>query len=1275
MGVVGSVGEAGTGGGAFDVPAGVAVEQASGDLYVADARNQFGQVGGGHRVQQLTSGGDFVRTWGWGVATGTNGFEVCSSSCQGGIAGPGAGQLSLQAFDDGGNFLVTPQVAVDQSDGSVYVADPGNDRVQKFNSSGALVGQLGVSGTGDGELNLPQGVAVDPVSGDVYVADSGNNRVQRFASNGVYQSQIGAVAGGSGDGEFVRPTRVAVDSAGLLYVLDVGNSRVQRFTAGGTFDLVFALGAMAQPVDLTVDTVDDHVYISGTNSDLSINGIFEFDSAGQGVDTHAANTGVFSFDGLGVESSTGRIYASDPFGHRVLVLDEVTPPTAAIDAVSDVTAQGATFHGLVNPHGPPNTRYRFEYSVDGAGWNAVPSSDVPVGEGTSDVTVSETSTGLEPNTQYRVRLVATKDFNAGTTVSGEVTFTTDTAPPRVRPLAAGSRSSTAAWLGAEVNPQNSSTGYYVEYTLATDVDYASSSRVPSQSMADVGGGNEFTTVRQLVSGLKPDTAYRFRVVATNEAGTAIGPDGTFATLGPLPEAPAGRGYEMVSPLDKNGGDVDRNLPSEFLPATSGASASGDAVAYASQAQFAGILAGALQGQYRSVRRSDRWVTRAITPPVRPQPSEATLVPTVEFLSEDLSQAVVSTNSPLVPGADALLGGSWGLYLQDNTGTASDYRLLSDPISPLPAEIGVPKFRFSFAGASRDMRHVVFEAKGRQLVPGGPPIDDGATGVYEWDDGQVRLVSVLPSGVPASTAMAGTGVARGLFSPGGHVVSDDGGRVFFTELNVAGNSGPLYVREGGTSTRAVSGSDNDPSVARDATFLTAKASDGSMALFTSRHRLTDDATAADGSCRPEDPIGGCHDDMYLWNAAGPADERLKDLTTGDLGGGGVSGIAGAAEDLSYVYFVASGVLADGGAAGAPNLYMWSAESGVRFVARLNQEDGSVWSTTRNHGRQFRDGRVSADGSKLLFASRARLTVHDTAEHKQVYLYDAETDRLSCVSCSPVGSVSTGDAWLLYPAVLGASSSTEAPHAPYRLPRNLSADGARVVFETAEGLVGEDANGKVDVYLWSDGELSLVSTGKAADGAEFVDASANGRDIFFTTRERLVGSDTDDQVDVYDARVGGGFAEPQIPPPCISDECQGPPTVRPVLPPSGSGVAALELPKFRWPSVSVERVSMGQRRRLAEGWRVELSVKVNKPGRVSVRGTARLGKGRPRTVLSGSVRTNGAGKAKLPVRLSSVARARLSKSARLRVMLVVRFGGVSDARAVSLVLPRQNGGRGR
>ena len=137
----------------------------------------------------------------------------------------------------------------------------------------------------------------------------------------------------------------------------------------------------------------------------------------------------------------------------------------------------------------------------------------------------------------------------------------------------------------------------------------------------------------------------------------------------------------------------------------------------------------------------------------------------------------------------------------------------------------------------------------------------------------------------------------------------------------------------------------------------------------------------------------------------------------------------------------------------------------------------------------------------------------------------------------------------------------------LSRNLSADGKRVFFETTEPLVLADANGDEgcprvaekrrsftcqDVYEWeakgkgscdseaqNGGCLYLISSGKSKEVSYLLDASLSGDDVFFFTRERLTGQDADGSVDVYDARVGGGFASqnPSPPPPsCEGEACK-------------------------------------------------------------------------------------------------------------------------------------------
>ena len=110
--------------------------------------------------------------------------------------------------------------------------------------------------------------------------------------------------------------------------------------------------------------------------------------------------------------------------------------------------------------------------------------------------------------------------------------------------------------------------------------------------------------------------------------------------------------------------------------------------------------------------------------------------------------------------------------------------------------------------------------------------------------------------------------------------------------------------------------------------------------------------------------------------------------------------------------------------------------------------------------------------------------------------------------------------------------------------VTADGSRLLFTTAAKLVQADGNFAADVYQWQvqglgtcanpSGCVDLISAGLAGSST-FVGASANGNDVFFTTDRSLVWNDPD-SVDLYDARVGGGFPEPVEPPLCVGDACQ-------------------------------------------------------------------------------------------------------------------------------------------
>jgi len=121
------------------------------------------------------------------------------------------------------------------SDGSVYVTEESEHRIKKFTSAGVFVTKWGTrragiaQGSGDGQFDSPDGVAVAP-DGSVYVADRYDNRIQKFTSEGVFVTKWGTY--GTGHGQFSWPNDVAVAPDGSVYVADTGNHRIQRFKVG-----------------------------------------------------------------------------------------------------------------------------------------------------------------------------------------------------------------------------------------------------------------------------------------------------------------------------------------------------------------------------------------------------------------------------------------------------------------------------------------------------------------------------------------------------------------------------------------------------------------------------------------------------------------------------------------------------------------------------------------------------------------------------------------------------------------------------------------------------------------------------------------------------------------------------------------------------------------------------------------------------------------------------------------------------------------------------------
>jgi hypothetical protein len=633
-----------------------------------------------------------------------------------------------------------------------------------------------------------------------------------------------------------------------------------------------------------------------------------------------------------------------------------------------------------------------------------------------------------------------------------------------------------------------------------------------------------------------------------------------------------RGFERVSPAVK-GANVE-------IGGTARAASVGDVVAYTSFGALAPgtsrVFSNVLQGE----RTATGWTTVSMNPPFDPYP-----VPGIPEQFQAVS-----------PDAKVGLAKSWGLVESGVPQTFNLWRfdavdgkssLVSAPlgveVSPETPLAGIVSAGSNFAGGSEDFSHIVFHSS-RQLIQEAPEQFDRGSGayLYEWVDGQLRLVSMFPEAVGggfAAGAVLGYGHAYSLepLYSGQYAVAADGGRVFFStprgtdaperEVFVRQEtaSGPVsgWVSESERTDCAgdpMCGGDNHPDPLPDvdapkaALFQLASGSAGGPAFFASPQKLTDQATASNdgglGASVGGDRCAFSRCSLYRWNPAATPGERLTDLTAGAATGGGVLAVIGGSDDASQVYFVATGVLAVGGINDQPNLYLWQQGQGIRHVATLDSSidpstfmtDEGVWSRSVLNSDQagnHRFGgsvRVSRDGRFMVFRSRMQLTSYDNGGYYQVYRFDAVTGSLVCVSCTSREGRSSGDAFLKRERI--------AVSRPPWVSRNLSTDGS-VVFETAEALVPADTNGMIDVYEWSNGQVRLISSGQDADDSAFLDASESGADVFFTTGAQLVRSDEDSLVDLYDARIGGGRPEPEVKPDCQDDNCQGTPSPSPTF----------------------------------------------------------------------------------------------------------------------------------
>jgi hypothetical protein len=669
-----------------------------------------------------------------------------------------------------------------------------------------------------------------------------------------------------------------------------------------------------------------------------------------------------------------------------------------------------------------------------------------------------------------------------------------------------------------------------------------------------------------------------------------------------------RVYELVSPVYKEG----------FPVAVEGVSEDGSQVLARSLGSFSNPEDAAGFGtSYETVRGEQGWGTTALAMPF----SEFSIY-SVEGVSPDFQSSFWFGSTP----AQSNFVGSQpeDLYFGPLDGPLAR-------VGPLRPSQGAPS-ALAFVGASEDLRHGLFVMHSPRvgleessLWPGDTTAAELLPSLYEYEytgreDAEPRLVGVSNVGVPGSVGaghlISDCGTYLGSFPRGDdyNAVSAGGTTVIFTAAKKAecGGPGPLvnevYARVGESPTvQAHTVAISEPSKAdckvcltseglrRDALFQGASR-DGARVFFMTEQELLPGVK------------GG---NLYVYDFNAPSGEKVYCVSVPVAGEAGVRGVARVSEDGSHVYFVAAGALAGVNREGktpiegGSNLYVFSSEcpgggtvcggpvKRTSLVATLSGSDGVDWAV-----RDRRPVQATPTGGFLVFQSAADLTPDQEGREEagQVFEYDARTEMLVRVSRGQGGYNEDGNS-REYQATIPVQNY-ELAWRPIQRVTNLavSGDGSRVFFSSPAALTPHALNGVViheeegtrvyalNVYEYHDGQVGLISDGHDTvlthgnSAVELIGTDESGGDVFFVTADSLVPQDTDTQVDVYDARVDGGFASLPVVAPCLADSCQdasvGPPSL---LAPATSSVSGEGVSSVSQRTTAPRKKSAGRRRK--------------------------------------------------------------------------------------------------
>jgi hypothetical protein len=1216
-------GPEGEGAGQFIEPVGIAVDRQSGNSYLADRGN--------HRIAKFGPDGEFLLAWGWGVADGTTpalqtcGPESAAARCFAGLAGPGAGELGrpqgvavdndpasasfhdvyviddenlrVEKFGPGGDFLLTfggevNETKVAEREAEEAASEPVTVTPAEENLCAAGSGDecgAGLQGGGSGSFEGFEGtpIAIGP-TGTVYVGD--RERVQEFSSSGAFEEEI-TIAGGS----FLHA--LAVDSTGDLYLTDEAVGGVHKYSPAGV--------ELGEPRDPGAGAFQTSIAIGPADQ------LFSFDAEAEAIDAFGAGGDKLSTltepggggsggDGLAyVDTAASLFVVHSEFVHVVV---SPTPGTPLVlpgsTQAAEILPTTATLRATLNPEGGEETTYSFQYGTSTTYGETVPIPPAELSGGPfEDQAVAAVISGLSADTIYHFRVLATN--KAGKNTAGpDQSF--ETLPPvSILSTSVGAVTSTSATLEAELDPHGLATTYQFQYGLSSG--YGSSAPTAE---ASAGQGSGPAPVTAIVQGLAPDTTYHYRVIARNSLGPSVGPDREFTTQGALATVlPDGRGWELVSPAEKNGIPLEAN---GFEGGVDQAAAGGGGFAYTAKGALGSNPAGTrsfLLSQYLARRGPSGWTSEDVTTPHQAVAGGvAGRSAEYKFYSAELSLGAVEPEgaTPLSPSTSERTP-----YLRNSAG---EFIPLANEGNVAPGvtfggtEVeGQPELWIGgveLVAVTPDLDHIVLHS-GESLIPGLPAGDE-----YVWSAGALAPFSEIPPlggtvcGGPGPacvpTASEGETAALGLGDTQTRdAVSRGGSRLVF-ETEPAHH---LFLRDQGRGETVrldalapgAKGGGGAP-IFQDAN------ANGSKVFFTDTSRLTADSTARSGA-----------PDLYVCeiSQAAPLACELKDLSVDPHPGrhaqvqGFIPGVGG---EGRFVYFVANGALAEGavdgscaekepleaGAGELCNLYSYDTETATtRLVAVISGFDSPDWASRIGApGVLSRlTARVSPDGRWLAFMSRRPLTGYDNRDatsavpDEEVFLYhqpegSSGPGSLTCASCDPTGGrphgvvqadehsprllVDQAENWVGQPLAGSIPGWIKHSNGAAGYQARYLGDSGRLFFDASDPLVPQDSNATEDAYEFEPVAVGgcssqspgyqarlgsctdLISAGTSPEESAFLDASESGDDAFFITASRLAPTDVDHALDIYDARVGGAAQVVATAAECAGDACQVPAT---------------------------------------------------------------------------------------------------------------------------------------